>query len=457
MAKRKSLLNSGKSIRRREFIKIAAAAAAAHGGAGAGADADRCRHPRQGAKPPEAFPSKSPYSPYAGRNFPTRPLFGDTHLHTSFSMDAGAFGARLGPEPMPIVSQGRRGGRFQRTASKAFPPIGFMVVADHSDNMGFFPTFCRVNPKCSLTPMGRRWYDMVQAGKGADAAVEIIVAFSQGKWPEKLLYVPGSPPTDRPGGRRSKRPTRLTIRADSPRSSDSSGRPTPAATICTATSYSARTAPRRAWSNPIRYHEAVRQRQSARSLEVDGRYGTEDRQRSARASLTTATVNGRMFPIIESFTGKQIDRAYAENRMRWEPLYEVTQIKVTARHIRFFRPTMSSRTSSFGIKGNLDLSEPKKPDMLEFEYARSALKNGLKLEQELGVNPYKFGLVGSTDAHTGLAAVEEDNFFGKTSSPEPDAERLGHPFIKAPSGAVIMGWEMTLQRLRRGLGDGKHA
>jgi hypothetical protein len=46
----------------------------------------------------KAFPTKPPYSPYAGRNFPTRPYFGDTHMHTSYSMDAGAFGARLGPK-----------------------------------------------------------------------------------------------------------------------------------------------------------------------------------------------------------------------------------------------------------------------------------------------------------------------------------------------------------------------
>jgi hypothetical protein len=80
--------------------------------------------------------------------------------------------------------------------------------------------------------------------------------------------------------------------------------------------------------------------------------------------------------------------------------------------------------------------------MLEFEYARSALKNGLKLEQELGVNPYKFGMVGSTDAHTGLAAVEEDNFFGKTSSSEPGPGRATHPFVKTEK-ATIMGWEQT--------------
>jgi hypothetical protein len=81
--------------------------------------------------------------------------------------------------------------------------------------------------------------------------------------------------------------------------------------------------------------------------------------------------------------------------------------------------------------------------MLEFEYARSALKNGLKMEKELGVNPYKFGMVGSTDTHTGLAAVEEENFFGKHSGSEPSPTRASHPFVKAASGAVIMGWETS--------------
>ena len=81
--------------------------------------------------------------------------------------------------------------------------------------------------------------------------------------------------------------------------------------------------------------------------------------------------------------------------------------------------------------------------MLEYEYARAALRNGLKLEQELGVNPYKFGMIGSTDAHTGLAAIDEDNFWGKSHlrlSLAPT--RATHPFVKTEK-AVIMGWEQT--------------
>ena len=105
--------------------------------------------------------------------------------------------------------------------------------------------------------------------------------------------------------------------------------------------------------------------------------------------------NGLMFPIIESFTGKKIDREYAENRMRWEPLYEVTQIKGDGETHPFLSPNDEFANFERWDKGNLDLTVLKKPEMLEFEYARSALKNGLKIEAELGVNPYKFGIIGS--------------------------------------------------------------
>ena len=151
--------------------------------------------------------------------------------------------------------------------------------------------------------------------------------------------------------------------------------------------------------------------------------------------------NGRMFPIIESFTGKRIDREYAENRVRWEPLYEATQIKGDGETHPFLSPNDEFANFERWDKGNLDLTEVKKPEMLEFEYARSALKNGLKMEAELGVNPYKFGLVGSTDAHTGLAAVEEDNFFGKTC------------FIRAKSGPRNASLRQDRQGRHHGLGD----
>jgi hypothetical protein len=152
--------------------------------------------------------------------------------------------------------------------------------------------------------------------------------------------------------------------------------------------------------------------------------------------------NGRMFPIIESFTGKPVDRDYAGTRAFRERLYEVTQIKGDGETHPFISPNDEFANFERWDKGNLDLTELKKPEMLESEYARSALRNGLKLEQELGVNPYKFGMIGSTDAHTGLSAIDDDNFWGKTSSSEPSPERSTHPFIKTTK-ATIMGWEQT--------------
>jgi hypothetical protein len=152
--------------------------------------------------------------------------------------------------------------------------------------------------------------------------------------------------------------------------------------------------------------------------------------------------NGRLFPMIESFTGQPVDREYAESRARWERLYEATQIKGDGESHPFLSPNDEFANFETWDKGNLDLSELKTPEMLQHEYARSGLKLGLKLEQELGTNPYKFGMIGSTDAHTGLTAVDEDNFFGKTSASEPSPERATHPFVKT-ARATIMGWEQT--------------
>src|SRR5919109_747403 len=106
--------------------------------------------------------------------------------------DAGAFGARVGPRDAYRFARGE-----QVTASSGQPvklsrPLDFLVVADHSDNMGFFPDLFAGDPKVLADPTGRRWYDMVQSGKGADAAIAIIVAFSHATFPKDLMYFPGT-------------------------------------------------------------------------------------------------------------------------------------------------------------------------------------------------------------------------------------------------------------------------
>ena len=135
---------------------------------------------------------------------------------------------------------------------------------------------------------------------------------------------------------------------------------------------------------------------------------------------------------------------YVETRNKWERLCEVTQTKGTGEAHPYLSPNDEFANFEIWDKGNLDGSEVKTKDMLEFEYARSALKNGLKLEALLGVNPYKFGLIGSTDAHTALATAEEENFFGKTSTQEPGPERMTKAFFKnAQTGVTVMDWEVS--------------
>ena len=155
--------------------------------------------------------------------------------------------------------------------------------------------------------------------------------------------------------------------------------------------------------------------------------------------------NGMMF-MEKTISGKRFDRDYAEARARWEPVYEITQIKGDGEAHPFLSPNDEFAGYELWDKGNLDLSERKTDDMLQYEYAREALKSGLRLEASLGVNPFKFGVVGSTDSHTALATAAEDNFFGKHTGKEPSDHRWNKPVLATPAGDVL-GWEQVASGL----------
>jgi len=393
----------------------------------------------------EAAHKRTPnYSPYAGRDFPTRPLFGDTHLHTSFSFDAGAFGARLGPRDAYRFARGEEVTASSGQPAKLSRPLDFLVVADHSDNMGFFPDLLAGKPELLADPTGRRWYDMIQGGKGGEAAIEIIVAFSQGTFPKDLMYFPGT--------RAYKGAWQETIAAAE--KFNEPGR----FTAFIGFEWTSNTGGNNLHRNVI-FRDNGDKASQVEPFTVYPPFGSDNprelwkwmaayEQRTGGSVLAIAhngnLSNGRMFPLIESFGGKPVDREYAEQRAKWERLYEVTQTKGTGEAHPVLSPNDELAAFELWDKGNLDGSVPKTKDMLEFEYARSALKNGLKLEQELGTNPYKFGMVGSSDAHTGLAAMEEENFFGKTTPQEPSPHRLTATFIDNPkTGVKIMDWEVS--------------
>jgi hypothetical protein len=159
--------------------------------------------------------------------------------------------------------------------------------------------------------------------------------------------------------------------------------------------------------------------------------------------------NGQMFPI-ERSNGKPIDRDYAKTRRRWEPLYEVTQMKGDGEAHPLLSPDDEFADYGTWDKGDIAGQKPKEDWMLPYEYARSALQVGLQQEQKLGINPYKFGMVGSTDAHTSLATTREDNTWGKTAGFEPSADRWEHVIIKALSGddsLTTYGYELLASGL----------
>lgn len=155
--------------------------------------------------------------------------------------------------------------------------------------------------------------------------------------------------------------------------------------------------------------------------------------------------NGQMFDDVTLTTNKPLDRDYAERRMRWEPLYEITQMKGDGEAHPLLSPDDEFADFEVWDKGSFG-ALPKTPDMLPREYAREALKRGLVYEKKFGVNPFKFGVVGSTDSHTGLSTAEEDNYFGKVTPLEPTTDPIrfeeviaGRP---APEGSQMYAREV---------------
>ncbi|MEA2094580.1 MAG: DUF3604 domain-containing protein, partial [Pseudomonadota bacterium] len=139
----------------------------------------------------DAYKGKS-YSPYAGRGFASRPLWGDSHLHTALSMDAGAFGNRLGLDAAYRFARGDEVVSSNGTPARLSRPLDWLVVADHSDNMGFFPDLLAGKPQMLADPTGKDWYERIKSGDGVSVALEIISKFSQGEFPEALAYTPDS-------------------------------------------------------------------------------------------------------------------------------------------------------------------------------------------------------------------------------------------------------------------------
>jgi len=391
------------------------------------------------------YPGKT-YSPYAERSFPDKVYWGDTHLHTALSADAGLFGNTLGLEDAYRFARGEEVVSATGLPARLGRPLDWLVIADHSDAMGFSEDIRKGTPNLLAQPMSRGWYEGLQQGGDAAtaAALDLITNFAQGTIPPEILeeYMPGAKTYDSVWQRVVK-------------AADAFNDP---GTFTTIIGYE--------WTSLVagnNLHRNVLFRDGANRAgqvvpmvtqppigstdPLDLYQWMEDYESKTGGTLLALAHNGNlsnglMFPEDRQYTGKKIDRNYVEKRARWEPLYEITQIKGDGETHPLLSPQDEFADYETWDAGNLDLSEAKTDDMLQYEYARAALKLGLQLEKKFGTNPYKFGFVGSTDSHTSLAAVEEENYFGKATNAEPSPQRINHPFTETDQG-VFEGYELA--------------
>ena len=386
------------------------------------------------------------YSPYSRRDFATDVYWGDTHLHTDISMDAGAFGNRLGLDTAYRFARGEQVDSMSAGPVRLSRPLDFLVVADHSDNMGFFPDMVAGAPHILSDPTGKDWYDRINSGKGVGVALELIGMFSQGTFPPGLVYLPDSEPYKKAWAKtvaaaeKYNEPGRFTAFIGYEWTSlvtgnnmhrvvmyrdggDKGGQMVP----FTASPPMGSTTPRDLWNWLEKYEEKT---------------GGDVLAIAHNGNLS----NGIMFPMIEQSDGKPLDSDWAQRRAKWERLYEATQIKGDGETHPLLSPNDEFADYETWDIGNLDVSAAKTDAMLPGEYAREALKRGMQLETKFGTNPYQFGLIGATDSHTSLATAQEDNFFGKHSGAEPGPERMVHPFMATDEG-TIMGWQQVASGL----------
>jgi hypothetical protein len=152
--------------------------------------------------------------------------------------------------------------------------------------------------------------------------------------------------------------------------------------------------------------------------------------------------NGQMYA--EVIKGKDMSRDYAGLRARWEPLMEVTQMKGDGEAHPFLSPDDEFADFETWDQGD-SFANPKEDRMLQYEYARSALKVGIRLEEKIGVNPFKYGMIGSSDNHVSLTTTREENYFGKLPALEPSATRTEGAFVrdKKTGEPAIMDWECS--------------
>jgi len=379
--------------------------------------------------PSKASPAARGYSPYAGRKFPTQVYWGDTHNHTANSGDAFAAGNRLTPEDAYRFARGEEVTSSTGLPVKLSRPLDFLVVADHAEGLGLMQEVYNGNPSFVSDPTLAGWSKAMQKGGEAAAATqnEITKAQAMGTLPgplkDKAVVGPvmmsvwqqytataekynepgrftamiGYEWTSVPGGNNLHR--NVLFRDGKARADQ----------VFPFSAWNSED-PQKLWTWMAQYE----QKTGGKLLAI-----------AHNANLS----NGRMFELTD-FAGQALTREYAEQRARFDVLQEIVQTKGNSETHPQYSPN-DEFAGDMGVAGweygNLTLTDaPLSKEMMPTNYLRAGLMRGLEQEAKLGVNPFKVGIVGSTDVHNSLTAIEEDNFFGKMPIQEPSPHRWDH-------------------------------
>ena len=376
------------------------------------------------------------YSPFVDQHMPNQVFWGDTHLHTSYSIDGGFFGNTLDPGDAYRFARGQELVSSTGSRVKLQRPLDWLVVADHAEYFGLADMLAKGDPAVLEDPVTARWYKMRQSGnpdEGMQAFYEVVDSAA------RLENLVENPSIQRTAWDKStayaeqhNQPGVFTSIIGFEWSSSSNGNNLHRVVMFRDGADRARQIipfatfdsddPEDLWDWMERYEADTGGRVLAAAH--NGNWGT-----------------GLMFAD-ERNNGEPLDDAYARKRIRFEPIYEMTQIKGDGETHPALSP--DDPWADFGTwdKGDLGGRNRITEEMLPHQYARSALRLGLGHEETLGTNPFKFGMIGSTDAHTSLATTREDNFFGKNPPAEPDPGRWSHVFMKGElEGTDYYNWE----------------
>jgi len=400
--------------------------------------------PQQAAEnaPPTPAPAPSPAAeaePEQADAIPRTAWYGDTHVHTGWSADAGMDGAVTSPEDAYRFALGQEVTSNSGLKAQLSRPYDWFMVTDHSDGMGTINELIAGNPEMLEDETLKRWYEALTSGdeeRAAAAKSELIVMQAEERLPPAVMdpkwmvsawekTVQAAEDFYDPGTFTTFIAYEWTVNANGGnnlhRNVIFKGTGDQALQVLPLTTYETQD-PEKLWEWMANYE--AKTGDSLHAIPHNGNMS-----------------NGRMFE--ESrFDGSPLTAEWAAQRRKYERLYEVTQIKGQSESHPMLSPDDEFADWDLWDRGNLILN-PKPEDALRYEYWRPALAAGLRLEDSLGTNPFKYGANAATDTHTGLSTTEEDNFFGKFKTLEPtNVERWDFPLLSGPTDSY-MGWEQA--------------